>query len=187
MSRSCVVEIARPNGRVRLAATEMTIEDGARAQTFRYADAESLRLSFRPRSLAFRVFRLDLRMNDGRTLRLHNIEMTPGAVFKPYQRWDEGYACLARDVTRRVAEAAPQAALAAGYPPLRWNFAAFAGLGAVAFVALRAMQAFSAGQREAALVAMIGAAFMAAFLGPFLSRNRPRPLAPDAIPPQVLP
>lgn len=187
MNSDETIEIARPNGRVLLGAREMTVEDGARAQSFAYAEAEALRLSFRPRSLAFHVFRLDLRMRDGRTLRLHNIATTPGAVFKPYRRWDEGYRRLADELTRRVAEAAPQAERGAGYPAMKWRAAALAGLGALAFVALRAVQAFGAGQREGALVAMAGAAAMAAFLAPFLTRNRPRPLAPGAIPPQVLP
>ncbi|QLP97003.1 MAG: hypothetical protein HZY79_05805 [Rhodoblastus sp.] len=180
-------EIARPNGLVRLGPHEMKVEDGARAQTFRYADVEALRLSFRPRSLAFKVFRLDLRMSDGRTLRLHNVATTPGAVFKPYQRWDEGYATLARALTARVAAAAPQAQRAAGFAPLRWNAAALAGGGALAFVSLRAAQALAAGYGQAAVIALAGAGLMGAFLVPFLARNRPRPLAPDAIPSEVLP
>jgi hypothetical protein len=181
------MEIARPNGAVRLGEREMVVEDGARAQTFRYADAEALRLSFRPRSLAYNVFRLDLRMKDGRTLRLHNIAMTPGAVFKPYQRWDAGYAALARELTARIAAAAPQAKRHAGFSPARWNAAALVGGGAVGFVALRATQAFAAGHSGPALVAMAGAAALAAFLAPFLIRNRPRPLPADAVPTQVLP
>lgn len=181
------LEILRPNGSVRLGAQEMTVEDGARAQTFRYADAEALRLSFRPRSLAYNVFRLDLRMKDGRTLRLHNIAATPGAVFKPYQRWDEGYATLARELTARIAAAAPQAERAAGFSPARWSAAALAGGGALAFVTLRAVQAFGAGHVEPALVALAGAGVLAAFLVPFLRRNRPRPLGPGAAPTEVLP
>jgi len=180
-------DIARPNGLVRLGPRELTVEEGARAQSFRYADVEALRLSFRPRSLAFHVFRLDLRMTDGRTLRLHNIAMTPGAVFKPYQRWDEGYAALARELTARIAAAAPQAERAAGFTPMRWNAAALVGGGALVVVALRAAQAFGAGYPQAALIALAGACLMGAFLFPFLARNRPRPLAPDAVPAEVLP
>ena len=179
--------IPRPAGMARLGPREMLVEDGARTQSFRYADAESLRLSFRPRSLAFNVYRLDLRMKDGRTLRLHNIDATPGALFRPYRRWDEGYARLAREVTRRVGEAAPQAALAAGFPALRWTLSVLVGAGALAFVALRGAQALLAGHGAAALTALIGAAILAAFLAPFLIRNRPRRLAPGAVPPQVLP
>ena len=187
MSEAEGLEIALPNGRVRLGSREMTVEHGARSQTFRYADAESLRLSFRPRSLAFHAFRLDLRMTDGRTLRLHNIEATPGAIFKPYQRWDDGFSRLARELVRRIARDAPRARRAAGFSSLRWRAAALAGVGAVGFVALRAMQALSVGESAGALVAMGGAAAMAAFMAPFLTRNQPRPLDPDAIPPQVLP
>jgi hypothetical protein len=179
--------IPRPAGMVRLGPREMLVEDGARAQSFRYADAQALRLSFRPRSLAYNVYRLDLRMKDGRTLRLHNIDATPGALFRPYQRWDEGYSTLARELTRRVGEAAPQAALAAGFPALRWNLAMIAGAGTLGFVALRGAQAFAAGEGSAALVALFGAAMLGGFLAPFLLRNRPRPLAPGAVPAHVLP
>lgn len=181
------LEIPKPNGSVRLGPRDMTVEDGARAQSFAYADVESLRLSFRPRSLAFHVFQLDLRMRDGRGLTLRNIAATPGAVFKPYQRWDEGYATLARALTRRVADAAPHALRAAGFPLWRWRAAALAGIGALAFIVLRGAGALAAGETRGGLIAFAGAALMAAFLWPFLSRNRPAPLDPDAVPPQLLP
>jgi hypothetical protein len=181
------IDVARPGGGARLGAEIFELTDGARAERFAYRDVAAMRLSYRPRSLDYHVFRLDLRMVDGRTVKLFNVSSSPGAAFKPHERWDEGYRTLAQSLVDRIGAQAPKARLEAGFAPARYWAAAAAGAVMLGVVGLRLAQALALGDARVALVSGAGLALIALFLKPFLSRNRPRPLKPGAVPPQVLP
>lgn len=187
MSALAAIDVARPGGGARLGAEHFELTDGARTESFRYRDVAALRLSYRPRSLDYHVFRLDLRMTDGRSVKLFNVSSSPGALFKPHERWDEGYRALARGLVERVAAAAPKARMEAGFPAVRYWAAGTAATLMAAVMALRLVQAFVYQDWRVALISGAGVAVAALFLWPFLRRNKPRSLAPGAIPPEVLP
>lgn len=180
-------DIPYPGGGARVDKDWLEINEGARMERFRLRDVEALRLSYRPRSLDYHVFRLDLRMRDGRTLKLHNISSQPGAMFKPHQRWDSGYRLLAQGLVERVAAQAPAARMEAGFPAARYWIAGGAGAIILVTMALRLAQALALQDWRVAAVAGLGACVSALFLWPFLRRNKPRSLRSGMVPAEVLP
>lgn len=178
----------RPGGgAARLGAETFEIVERGQAVAFPYREVELVRLSYRPRSLDYRVYRLDARLRDGRSVTLHNIATSPAAMFKPHERWDEGYRRFAAELVGRVAAAAPQARLVAGLPAWRyWPAVLVAALLAV-FLLVNGAKAIIAGDLRALAVAALGLGVTGWFASLFLWRNRPQPLRPGAVPPEVLP
>ncbi|MBL8587214.1 MAG: hypothetical protein JNK46_01665 [Methylobacteriaceae bacterium] len=187
MIGAATIDVARPGGAARLGEEVFEIADAGRSMSFAYRDVEQIRLSYRPRSLDYRVFRLDLRMRDGRSVTLHNVATSAGALFKPHERWDKGYVLFARGLAERVAAAAPDARLLAGFPLWRFWPATAVGAALCVFLVARAATALLAGDGMAALIAVGGLAVALVFLAPFLWRNRPRRFSGGAIPADVLP
>lgn len=181
------LRIERPNGAARFERDALVVDQLGREGRFPYREVERLRLTYRPKSLEFHVFQLDLRLRDGRTLKLSNVARMPGSLFQPYRRWDAGYRTLVGELTRRVARAAPQARLEAGFPFWRWALAALVGVGSTLFVFAAFVDALFKGDGKAIAVTAAGFGLMSAFLAPFLFRNLPRPLPGGDPPPQVLP
>lgn len=178
----------RPGGgAARLGEDVFEIVERGQSVAFPYREVEQLRLSYRPRSLDYRVYRLDARMRDGRTVTLHNIASSPAAAFKPHERWDEGYRRFADGLVSRVAAAAPAARLVAGLPAWRFWPAAAVAAALFAFLAVNGVRALLAGDLRALAVAGLGLAVATWFASLFLWRNRPQPLRPGAIPREVLP
>lgn len=178
----------RPGGgAARLGEEVFEIVERGRSVAFPYRDVEQLRLSYRPRSLDYRVYRLDARMRDGRTVTLHNIASSPAAAFKPHDRWDEGYRSFADGLVRRVAQAAPAARLVAGLPAWRFWPAVAVAVALAGFLLVHGARALAAGDPRSLGVAVVGLGVASWFAGLFLWRNRPQPLRPGAIPHEVLP
>jgi hypothetical protein len=184
---SAGLDLTRPGGAARLGAEVFEISEGGRSVSFAYREVELIRLSYRPRSLDYNVYRLDVRMRDGRSVKLFNVANSPLAVFKPYERWDRGYALFVEGLARRVAAAAPKAQLLAGLP--NWRFWPAAAVGAMlaGFLTVRGVAAAVDADWRAAIVCALGLLAALAFLKAFLWRNRPQRFAPGAIPAEVLP
>lgn len=163
------------------------VSNGMAQARFAYDDVELIRLSYRPRSLEYYVFRLDIRMKDGRTVHLSNVSTSPVALFRPQRRWDEGYRAFVTGLTQRAALANPALRLEGGLPGWRFWPAAALALGLLLLLCWQIAEKLVAGQVLPVAIAGAGLALGLWFLVPFLRRNRPRPLSAESIPADLLP
>lgn len=163
------------------------VSNGVTQARFPYGDVELIRLSYRPRSFDYHVFRLDIRMKDGRTIHLSNATTSPVSLFRPQRRWDQGFRDFATGLARRAAAANPALRLEGGMPAWRfWPGAALALMLLLAF-SWQIAEKLTAGAWFPVAVSAGGLAIGLWFLTPFLRRNRPRPLSADSIPSDLLP
>lgn len=163
------------------------VSNGVAQARFPYADVELIRLSYRPRSFDYHVFRLDIRMKDGRTIHLSNVSTSPVSLFRPQRRWDEGFRDFSLGLAARAASANPALRLEGGMPGWRFWPAAALALALLLVLSWQIAEKLVAGLWFPVAVSTAGLALGLWFLTPFLRRNRPRPLSADSLPPDLLP
>ncbi len=161
----------------------ITIERGGAAR-FPYADIAGIRLSFDPTRFDTRRHRCDVTMRDGTRARFWSTHYVAVAEFDDRAAT---YTPLVRALVVRVAAANPSSVFRAGKRPLVfWAEQAFLVLMATIVVWVLALVGGSDLSEATWLKLGIVIAFIPLALR-YARKNYPRRLAPDVIPPEVLP
>ncbi|MCP8937298.1 hypothetical protein NK718_02115 [Alsobacter sp. SYSU M60028] len=168
----------------RLDPAHLFVDTGRKQERIPYARIVACRLSYRPANVTSQGYRADLRIEDGRALRLGNLSWK---TYFEADRQDDAYRAFITELLARVAAANPKLACVAGRPFWIWALGALAGAAMVAALAVAFAVALAnaawplAGLTALFLVPLAGQAWAMA------RRNRPTPFAPPSIPPLVLP
>lgn len=163
------------------------VSNGLAQARFAYEDVEQIRLSYRPRSFDYHVFRLDIRMKDGRTIHLSNVSTSPVSLFRPQRRWDQGFRDFAAGLAHRAAAANPALQLEGGLPGWRFWPALALALALLLILCWQIAEKLAAGLWFPVAVSAGGLALGLWFILPFLGRNRPRSLSAQSLPSDLLP
>jgi hypothetical protein len=145
---------------------------------------EEVRLSFESKSFVPRVFRLTLRLSDGKSVSLSSL--TWRSMIEPRAQ-PESYRIFARALIEAVAHANPRARFVTGKSALVWGLTAGVTGALMLMVALFTWRSL---QFQAWGTLLFGIAVFALGLWqlePFVRLNRPGRFTPDAVPENLLP
>lgn len=169
---------------MRLTPHRLEAQRGSTRIDFPFGDIERIALFFRPRNAAHRAFACKVRAKNGRSLIFDTLSWR--ATFE-VEKQDGAYAAFVRALVSRAAAANPAVAIIGGVSPVRfWLTAVVGGAMAIA-LAIVAINALTNGAWPLALLTLGFALYLAWWLNDFLRRNRPRRLAAEALPPELVP
>ena len=168
----------------RLDGDRLVADAGRRVDTVALSAIKEIRLTFESKTAVREVYRTTLRMADGRSLSLTNVNW---AGLSGAQTQNGDYSAFVRALIARVAAANPAVAIRCGRSYVAWLLLAAIGVVTVFGVAGFAYQAIS---QDAGTTALLGLAVLALAywqLAPLILRNRPRPATADDLPADLLP
>jgi hypothetical protein len=167
-----------------LGPVSLVAERGNSKQEFLLSGMEQLRLSYRPANTARLGFACKLRARDGKTLVFSNLTWRS---MVETGRQDEDYSAFTRELVARIGKASPRIEMIAGAPV--WQYWLFVlGFAVLAPALLVAAGYFALNGSWPVGVLTLGLlGWLAFYAREYLTRNRPRTFAPEAIPPEVMP
>jgi hypothetical protein len=145
---------------------------------------EQLRLTFEPKSFVNRVFRLTLRLRDGKKLSFSSITWRSMIDARPQ---NDEYRAFAQKVIEAVAKANPNARFICGKPLLLWGLIVMVTAATLLTIAAFSFRALQLGSLTTALFGSGVLALGIWQLEPFVRLNRPAMFTPDQPPPALLP
>jgi hypothetical protein len=145
---------------------------------------EELRLSFEPKSFVNRVFRLTLRLRDGKSVSFSSITWRSMIDARPQ---NDEYRAFALKLIEAVGKASPQARFICGKPALLWGLTVIITAATLLTIAAFSLRALQLGSLTTALFAVGVLALGIWQLEPFVRLNRPAHFTPQEPPQALLP
>jgi hypothetical protein len=170
--------------RFRLERDRLEVDSGRRVDTVALGAVEEVRLTYASGRLGRGAFATTLRLRDGRTVRFSSL--TFASAVEARTQGPE-YRAFQGAVLAAVGRSSPGARFLAGQPRWRWLVTAALTAAILFGLAVVVWRAFETGAVVAALLAASVLGFGLWQLEPMVRLNRPRPFAPDAPPPELLP
>lgn len=168
----------------RLEGDRLVVDSGRRTDTVALAAVEEVRLTYAPGRLGRSAFATTVRLSDGKTFAFSSVSFS--SMVEMRVQGPEYRAFLAA-LLAAIARASPRARFVAGQPLWRWLISAVVAVAMLFGLVLVAWRAFQTGATGTALVALAVAGLGLWQLEPMVRLNRPRPFAPEAPPPELLP
>lgn len=167
----------------RLEGDRLVADAGRRVDTVALSAVREVRLTFESKTAVRNVYRTTLRMADGRSLSLTNVNWGLSGA----QTQNGDYSAFVRSLVAAVAAANPGVVIRCGRSYAAWLLLTAIGLMTVIGVAGFAYQAISEGAGTAALIGLAVLALAYWQLAPLVLRNRPRLATAGDLPADLLP
>ena len=168
----------------RLDGDELTVDSTRQVNRIRLAAIEQVRLLYSPTNLTRHGFAVELRVMDGRKLRLANYSWRG---ITELERQDADYLAFVRRLLPAIARANPQARFLGGRSQIHWlALSALTGMTLMG-MALFAWRAYAQDQGTTALLALALVGMGLWQIEPIVRLSRPRAVDPENPPRELLP
>jgi hypothetical protein len=168
----------------RLKGEVLEIDSTRKVDQVRLGAVEQVRFFYAPSNVSAKGFRTRLRLSDGRSITFGNLSWRS---LTDIERDDAGYRAFVEALAARILAANPQVRFVAGKPRALWLALALAGGGALVMLLGFSARAFQQGASTAGWLGLALAAASFWQVWPMVRLNRPRALAPGAVPDELVP